>query len=51
MGCVPILCHHHIVKTFGDAVDDRNHLVGVFDRQGPAGQEAILYIDPIYSLT
>ena len=45
MRCVPILCHHHIVKTFGDAVDDRDYLVAVFDRKCTARQKTILYVD------
>ena len=42
---VPILCHHHVLKTCGDAVDDWDHLFAVFDRQCASGQKTILHID------
>jgi hypothetical protein len=29
---MPVLRHHHIVETFGDAVDYRNNLIAIFQR-------------------
>lgn len=42
---VPILRHHHVFETLGDAVDDRDYLIAVFDRQTAARQETILHVD------
>jgi hypothetical protein len=42
---VPILRHHDVLEVLGDAVDDRNDLIAVFDRKAAAGQEAILHVD------
>jgi len=42
---VPVLRHHHIGKTLGDAVDDGNDLFTVLYGQAAAGQETILHID------
>jgi hypothetical protein len=44
-GGVPVLRHHHIGKTLGDAIDDGNDLIAVFDGETAAGQEAVLDID------
>src|SRR5215216_1987177 len=42
---VPVLRHHHIGKAFGNAVDDGNDLLAVFDREAAAGQETVLHVD------
>ena len=41
---VPVLRHHHVGEALGDAVDHRDHLVAVFDRQTAARQEAVLHV-------
>jgi hypothetical protein len=42
---MPVLRHHHIVKSFGNAVDYWNDLIAVFDDQAAAWQEAVLHIN------
>ncbi len=42
---MPVLCHHHIRKTLGDAIDDGNDLLAVLHGEAAAGQEAVLHID------
>ncbi len=42
---VPILRQHDIGETFGQAIDERNDLLALGDRQAAAGQKAILHID------
>ena len=42
---VPILRHHDVLEVLGDAVDDRNDLIAVFDRKAAAGQETVLHVD------
>jgi hypothetical protein len=42
---VPVLRHHDIGKTLGDAIDHGNDLLAVLHRETAAGQEAILNID------
>ena len=44
-GGVPILRQHDVGETLGDAVDDGNDLLAVFDGEAAAGQEAVLDID------
>jgi hypothetical protein len=42
---VPVLRHHHIGKALGDAVDDGNDLLAVFDREAAARKETVLHVD------
>ena len=46
MACrVPILGQDHVIKAFGNAINDRHHRIAVGNRKCSAGAEIVLHVN------
>jgi hypothetical protein len=42
---MPVLGQHDMIKTYGEAIDNRHHRVRIANRKRPTGAEIVLHVD------